>query len=56
MLSPPTAHTSVSAPHDHILTSLLLAFRYLLGFSASFNQELREQKEGWYVRTTPPGT
>ena len=30
MLSPPTAHTSVSAPHDHILTSLLLAVRYLL--------------------------
>ena len=30
MLSPPTAHTSVSATHDHILTSLLLAFRYLL--------------------------
>jgi hypothetical protein len=30
MVSLPTAHTNVSAPPDHILTSLLLAFRYLL--------------------------
>ena len=29
MVNPPTAHTIVSAPPDHILTSLLLAFRYL---------------------------
>ena len=41
MLSPPTAHTSVSAPHDHILTSLLLAFRYLLAQAPIWRCESR---------------
>ena len=52
MVSPPATHTNSSAPPDHILTSLLLAFRESLSAQARIRRESK-RKAGTCARPLP---